>query len=98
MLTREQIENLTIGDLIQISFADTREIIAGTARWSRPVPVTSITYRGVSVKGHAYVGGYTPFGDGDNAWISFSVDETDHHVRLAQAHTHIDGLIGTVTR
>lgn len=98
MLTRAEIESLTIGDLIQTSCSDTREIIAGNAVWSAPVPVLSITFRGVSVKGMAYVGGYVPFGNSGTATISFSADETDHHVRMATAISHMDGLVGTVQR
>lgn len=83
-ITRQQIENLQIGDYVQ----QTRDVEAFTgklkdnARWSEPAEVVEITYRGVSVADRAYVGIYTRTGT-ETGRMGFSIVEGENFCRLA---------------
>lgn len=72
-MTREQIENLKVGDVIEETW-ETRncEPMPG-ARWHIKT-VTKITLRGVNTKGEAYVG--------DGLHISFDATEGENHIRI----------------
>ncbi|MCK9369893.1 hypothetical protein M0R04_08315 [Candidatus Dojkabacteria bacterium] len=61
--TLDDIESLQIGDLVPTCFG-------------RLSPVTSISYRGVSIHGKAYVGYYQQFGE--NSTISGSMTENEY--------------------
>ena len=71
--TRDDIESLQVGDLAPDCFG-------------KMSPVTSIIYRGVNVKGKAFVGFYTAFGE-NNSSISGSMteDETVSTIQITQA-------------
>jgi hypothetical protein len=78
-MTRTEIENLKVGDVLEntIDVEPWTEFkkLKPNARFSSPRKVVEISYRGVSVKGHAYVGGYMEFGP--NSTISFSIGEDE---------------------
>lgn len=61
--TRDDVESLTVGDLALDCFGNL-------------VPVMSIAYRGIDIKGKAYVGFYLRFGaEGSTSTISASIKE-----------------------
>ena len=76
-MTRTEIESLAVGDFLENTF----DVVAGTEfrvlkpnpRFSKPRKIVEISYRGVNVRGEAYVGGYTTHGD--NGTISFGICE-----------------------
>ncbi len=61
--TRDDIEQLSVGDYVPNCFG-------------KLAPITSITFRGISIQGKAYVGYYTQFSD--NATISGSMTEGEY--------------------
>lgn len=71
--TRDDILSLQVGDLAPDCFG-------------KMSPVTSITYRGTNVKGKAFIGYYTAFGDNNGA-ISGSMveDETVPTIQITHA-------------
>jgi hypothetical protein len=83
-MTREQIEALKIGDELErtldtIAFTEPSRV-KPNARWGCRGKITSIHARGVSVKGHVYVCGYTSFGE-NGATMSFSLSEGEEFIR-----------------
>jgi hypothetical protein len=86
-MTRIEIEGLRVGDVLE----RTVDLIPHSglkakegARYGMRGAVTEISFRGVSVHGRAYVGGYTAFGAGGSS-MSFSVSEGEEIVRFAPA-------------
>lgn len=82
-MTRQEIEALAPGQVLErtldsIAFTEPTQV-KPNARWGFRGEVTEISYRGVSVKGRVYVGGYTKFGSGA---MSFSVSEGEEDIRL----------------
>ena len=81
-MTRDEIMALKVGDVLQY----TLDVVAGSdftklkdnPRWSEGRRVVEIAYRGISVKGREYVGGYTEFGNGS---MSFSIGEGEKMYR-----------------
>ena len=80
-MTREEIESLTVGDTIEETYDTRNGEPLPNARWKARV-VSKITFRGVSIKGDAYVGGYTQWADGLN--VSFSVSEGEQRLRMCR--------------
>lgn len=80
----DEIMSLKVGDLLQ----STLDVVPGTGfsvlkenpRWSDGRRIVEITYRGISIGGRAYVGGYTEFGDNGGA-MSFSIGEGEKMYR-----------------
>ena len=72
-LTREQIENLKVGDVLQYH-------INGVL--TKPRKVVEIHARGVSIHGHAYVCFYQEFGE--HSTISGSTSENESRYQLVK--------------
>ena len=84
-MTRTEIENLKVGDVLERTLdvdGFTLKARPG-ARYGFKGTITEISYRGISVKDRAYVGGYTSFGS--NSSLSFSVAEGDESIRIVPA-------------
>lgn len=82
-MTRQEIEALQPGDVLErtldtIAFSLPTKV-KPNARWGMRGEITEISYRGTSVHGRVYVGGYTKFGSGA---MSFSVSEGEEDIRL----------------
>jgi hypothetical protein len=81
-LTRADIENLTVGDMVSETYDSRDGIPTPGAVWSSFHRIVSISFRGVSVKGLAYVGGYCDFG---SYRMSFDMVEGDARFRIVKA-------------
>lgn len=80
-VTREQVENLKVGDLVSVTFDTAWGKLLPGARWSKPYPVTEIFGRGDDVKGKAFACFYRKWGS-EHSTMSGSVKEGDVHVRV----------------
>jgi len=78
-MTREQIQNLKEGELVQWTTHTRNSQPLPGARWSRPLEVTRIYARGTNPKGHAYVCFYVKLGE--TSQMSMSDNEGDDRVR-----------------
>lgn len=81
-MTRNEIENLKVGDMIQYTL-DLRNCKAlPDARWSEPKPVVEIFAVGNNVHGRAYICLYREVDA--NCRMSHSCTEGEELIRLAQ--------------
>jgi hypothetical protein len=80
-MTRQQIEDLKVGDKIQRRYPTLHGQPLPQSRWGEPEVVTRIFARGVSVRGKAYVCFDTRWSP--NSEMSARVSEGEGHVRLA---------------
>lgn len=71
-MDRSEIEALKVGDVVKRS-------LDGKS-WGKAERVVKITFRGVSVKGAAFVGGETAWSDG--ATMTFSISEGERYLTL----------------
>lgn len=80
-MTRQEIESLKPGIVLERTLDTVASKPQPNACWTFRGEITEISYRGTSVQGRAYVGGYTKFGD-NNGKLSFSISEGQEHVRI----------------
>jgi hypothetical protein len=86
-MTRAEIEGLKVGDVLERIYPTVNGKAVPGAPGAFQGKIVRIAFRGVSVKGHAYIGGDTAFG-ADRSTMSFSVSEGEEHVRLVSSEAN----------